>query len=393
MAIVQAMTTNDPRITLSPDREPERVEVPFLDLHGMHASVKEEILADIADLIDTSAFSNGPPVAEFERAFGQFCGTSSCVGVASGLDALRLALVAAGIESGDEVIVPANTFIATVEAVTQAGARPVLVDASEQDYNLDPAAVDAAVTPRSRYLLPVHLYGQLADMRALGPLAERHGLGILEDACQAHGAERDGVRAGKAGFAAAFSFYPGKNLGAMGDAGALVTEDAELAARVRMLREHGQSRKYEHDVPGYTARLDTLQALVLLRKLPLLAGWNDERRTAARYYADALAGVGDLVLPACAPGSEPVWHLYVVRTAEPDALAASLGERGIRTGRHYPAPIHLTRAYAHLGYRRGDFPIAERLAREVVSLPLFPGITEAQLDAVAAGVRAHFGQC
>ena len=190
------------------------------------------------------------------------------MGVASGLDALRLALVAAGIEPGDEVLVPANTFIATVEAVTQAGGRPVLVDVSEHDYNLDPAAVEAALTPRSRFLLPVHLYGQLADMGMLGALAERHGLKILEDACQAHGAERDGVRAGTGGLAAGFSFYPGKDLGAMGDAGALVTDDAELAARVRMLREHGQSRKYEHDVPGYTARLDTLQALVLLRKLP-----------------------------------------------------------------------------------------------------------------------------
>ena len=383
-------TTNDLQQAMTIDGEPGRVEVPFLDLHGMHAGIKEEILADVADLIETSAFSNGPAVAEFERAFAEFCGTSSCVGVASGLDALRLALVAAGIEPGDEVLVPANTFIATVEAVTQAGGRPVLVDVSEHDYNLDPAAVEAALTPRSRFLLPVHLYGQLADMGMLGALAERHGLKILEDACQAHGAERDGVRAGTGGLAAGFSFYPGKNLGAMGDAGALVTDDAELAARVRMLREHGQSRKYEHDVPGYTARLDTLQALVLLRKLPLLAGWNDERRAAARRYADVLAGIGDLVLPACARASEPVWHLFVVRTAEPGALAASLGERGISTGRHYPSPIHLTRAYAHLGYGPGDFPIAERLAREVVSLPVFPGITEAQIDAVAAAVRMHF---
>ena len=368
----------------------DRVEVPFLDLHGMHAGIKADILADMADLIETSAFSNGPAVAEFERAFAQFCGTSTCVGVASGLDALRLALIAAGIEPGDEVIVPANTFIATVEAVTQAGGRPVLADVSDHDYNLDPAAVEAAVTPRTRFLLPVHLYGQLADMNALRSLADRHGLKILEDACQAHGAERDGVRAGTGGLAAAFSFYPGKNLGAMGDAGALVTDDADLAARVRMLREHGQSRKYEHDVPGYTARLDTLQALVLLRKLPLLAGWNDERRAAARRYADVLEGVGDLVLPASARGSDPVWHLFVVRTADPAALAASLSERGISTGRHYPTSIHLTGAYAHLGYGPGDFPIAEGLAREVVSLPVFPGITEAQIDAVAAAVRAHF---
>jgi dTDP-4-amino-4,6-dideoxygalactose transaminase len=368
------------------------VAVPFLDLLEVHASIKDAVLADVAQLIDTSAFCNGPAVAQFEGEFARFCGTTSCVGVASGLDALRLCLVAAGLEPGDEVIVPANTFIATVEAVTQAGGQPVLADASEGDYNLDPSAAAAAVTPRSRFLLPVHLYGQLADMRALGALAERHGLQILEDACQAHGAVRDGVRAGRAGLAAAFSFYPGKNLGAMGDAGALVTDDAELATLMRALREHGQRRKYEHDVAGYTSRLDTLQALVLLRKLPRLPDYNEERRMAARFYGDALGGVGDLVLPPCPPGSDPVWHLFVVRTADPDALAASLRERGIGTGRHYPVPIHLTGAYAGLGYGPGDFPVAERLAREVLSLPIFPGISEAQLEAVVAGVRSHFRQ-
>jgi dTDP-4-amino-4,6-dideoxygalactose transaminase len=386
------MTTHDVALHGPVEQEPRRVDVPFLDLHGIHAAIKDEILADVAHLIDTSAFSNGPAVAVFEQEFARFCGTSTCVGVASGLDALRLALVAAGLGPGDEVIVPANTFIATVEAVTQAGARPILVDASEDDDNVDPAAVEAAVTPRTRFLLPVHLYGQLADMRALGALAERHGLRILEDACQAHGAQRDGVRAGTSGLAAAFSFYPGKNLGAMGDAGALVTDDPELAVRVRALREHGQRRKYEHEFPGYTARLDTLQALVLLRKLPLLAAHNEQRRAAARYYGDALAGLGDLVLPPCPPGSDPVWHLYVVRTAEPDALAASLRARGISTGRHYPEPIHLTRAYAGLGYAPGAFPVAERLARQVLSLPLFPGITEAQLEAVVDGARAYFSQ-
>jgi dTDP-4-amino-4,6-dideoxygalactose transaminase len=314
------------------------------------------------------------------------------VGVSSGLDALRLALLASGIAPGDEVILPANTFIATVEAVTQAGGRPILVDVSENDHNIDPAAVEAVLTARTRFLLPVHLYGQLAHMRALRALAERHGLLIVEDACQAHGSERDGLRAGRAGHAGAFSFYPTKNLGAMGDAGAVVTDDAGLAAHVRALREHGQRRKDHHDMPGYTARLDTLQALVLLRKLPCLVDWNEKRRAAARFYSDALAGVGDLVLPPCPRGSEPVWHLYVVRTAQPEALAASLRERGIGTRRHYPVPIHLPRAYAGLGHRRGDFPVAERLAREVLSLPMFPGITPAQLDAVVDGVAAFFGR-
>jgi dTDP-4-amino-4,6-dideoxygalactose transaminase len=364
--------------------------VPFLDLYGMHAAIKDDILDAVAELIDSSAFSNGPAVAEFEERFAAFCGTRFCVGVASGLDALRLALIAAGVGPGDEVIVPANTFIATVEAVSQAGARPVLVDAREEDCNLDPEAVEQALAPRTRVLLPVHLYGQLADMRPLLALAERHGLHILEDACQAHGAELDGIRAGQGGLAAAFSFYPGKNLGAMGDAGALVTDDAELAAQVRALREHGQRRKYHHDVPGYTARLDTVQALVLLRKLPLLGGWNEQRAAAARFYGDALDGVGDLVLPSCATDSRHVWHLYVVRTAAPEALAAFLRERGVSTGRHYPEPIHLTAAYANLGYRRGDFPVAERLAREVISLPMFPGITESQLEAVVEAVTAYF---
>lgn len=365
-------------------------KVPFLDLPRLHASLKAEILADVGDLIDSCAFTNGPGVGAFEEAFATFCGTRCCVGVSSGLDALRLGLIAAGVQPGDEVIVPANTFIASVEAVSQAGARPVLVDARESDYNLDPAAVEPAITARTRMLMPVHLYGQLADMATLRGIAQRHDLRLLEDACQAHGAGRDGIRAGGGGLAAAFSFYPGKNLGAIGDAGALVTGDDRLAARVRALREHGQRRKYHHDVPGYTARLDTLQALVLLRKLPLLNRWNEQRADAAALYRQGLAGLGDLVVPPCPAGSDPVWHLYVVRTGRPAALAAFLHDRGIATGRHYPIPIHLTEAYAHLGYRRGAFPVAERLAREVISLPMFPGITQTQIATVVDAVASYF---
>ena len=288
------------------------------------------------------------------------------------------------------MIVPASTFVATLEAVTQAGGVPVVVDVSDDDYCLDPAATSAAVGPRTHTLMPVHLYGQLADMRALRRIAEAKGSHILEDACQAHGAERDGFRAGAAGSAAAFSFYPGKNLGAAGDAGALVTEDAGTAARVRAMREHGQTAKYVHAYEGWTARLDAIQALVLSHKLPLLDGWNEQRRGAARFYGRELEGVGDLVLPAVPAGSSPVWHLYVVRTREPETLAAFLRERGIGTGRHYPAPVHLTEAYKWLGHRRGAFPVAEALARECLSLPMFPGISEAQLAAVADGVRAFF---
>ncbi len=277
-----------------------RSTVPFLDLARVHAPIADEVLGDVAELLETGAFTNGPPVAAFEAAFAAYCGAAHCVGVASGLDALRFALIALALEPGDEVLVPALTFIATFEAVTQAGGIPVPVEISAADYGLDPTAAAAAVGPRTRALLPVHLYGRLADMAALGALARQHGLAVVEDACQAHGASRDGLRPGSAG-PAAFSFYPGKNLGAMGDAGALVVDDAGLDRSVRSLREHGQSRKYEHDTIGWTARLDTVQAAFLLRKLPLLDGWNEQRRAAADLYSEGLTGVGDLVLPERRP--------------------------------------------------------------------------------------------
>ena len=364
--------------------------VPFLDLGLLHRDLKAEIVEEIADLVDSSAFTNGPQVREFEAAFAAYCGTEHCVGLASGLDALRLGLQAAGLEAGDEVVVAASTFVATLEAVTQAGGRPVVVDATDEDYNLDPAAVEAVLTERTRFLMPTHLYGQLADMRALLEVAERHDLTILEDACQAHGASRDGIAAGTAGLANAFSFYPGKNLGAFGDAGALVTDDEQLAALVRALREHGQTRKYVHDLEGWTARLDTIQAIVLQRKLPLLDRWNGERRAVAAKYDERLAGTGDLRLPPVPEGSEPVWHIYAIRTAAPEELAGFLRERGIGTGRHYPDPVHLAPAYAFLGHQRGEFPVAEALASEVLSLPMFPGMTEQQVDTVVAAVGDYF---
>lgn len=368
------------------------LEVPFIDLGSVQGAVKDEVLPALADIVASGAFTNGPEVAEFERAFAAYCHRDEGVGVASGLDALRLGLLAAGLEPGDEVIVPANTFIATFEAVSQAGGVPVPVDVRESDYNVDPAAVEAAVSPRTRALVPVHLYGQMADMQALRRIAAPLRLHLLEDACQAHGAERDGLRAGAVGDAAAFSFYPSKNLGAWGDAGALVTDDKLLATRVRALREHGQSEKYRHEVPGYTARLDTVQALVLLHKLPLLDGWNSERRAAAAFYSFELEGVGDLRLPPVPEGSEPVWHVYAVRTRNPDRLARFLGERGVATGRHYPECPHLSAAYTHLGLRRGAFPVAEALADELLSLPIFPGISELQLEAVTSCIREFFAR-
>jgi len=364
--------------------------VPFLDLHAIHDGLKADLLEAMSALIDAGDFTNGPAVAEFEQAFAEYCGTTLAIGLASGLDAVRLALIAAGLEAGDEVIVPANTFVATLEAVTQAGGRPVVVDMSEEDWNLDVALAEAAVTDRTRFVVPVHLYGQLADMRALEELAQRRGLQIVEDACQAHGAERDGVRAGASGRAAAFSFYPGKNLGAFGDAGALTTSDEQLAVKIRALREHGQTAKYVHDLEGYTARLDTIQAIVLLRKLAELDAWNAQRTEIASHYLRALCEVGDLELPPVAPGSEPVWHLFVVRTANPVALGTFLRERGIGTGRHYPQPVHLTGAYRSLGYEPGTFPLAERHAERVLSLPIFPGMSIEQADAVVTATRAFF---
>jgi dTDP-4-amino-4,6-dideoxygalactose transaminase len=368
----------------------ERIRVPFLDLGHAHAPIKDEILARISELIDRGDFTNGDAVAAFEVAFARLCGTRHCVGLASGLDALRLGLLAAGIEPGDEVVVPANTFIATFEAITQAGGVPVPADVSWSDYNLDPRAAERAIGPRTRFLLPVHLYGQLADMHTLAAIAGANDIRIVEDACQAHGAQRDGLRPGADGRTAAFSFYPGKNLGAMGDAGALVTDDDGLDAVVRALREHGQRVKHDHEWIGWTARLDTIQAIVLQCKLPCLRGGNDERQRLAALYDDALTGVGDLVLAPVPSGSQPVRHLYPVRTRDPGRLARRLASEGIATGRHYPQPAHLSGAYAHLGLGPGSFPVTETLARELLSLPIYPGMTEAQLTLVTDRIQDHF---
>jgi dTDP-4-amino-4,6-dideoxygalactose transaminase len=364
--------------------------VPFLDLGRMHAPIRNDVVAEIGELIDSNAFINGPQVKEFEAEFAAYTGATRCVGVASGLDALRLGLLASGLERGDEVIVPADTFAATFESVTQAGGVPVPVEVSDEDYNLDPAAVEATASARTRFLMPVHLYGQLSDMRALAAVADRAGMQIVEDACQSHGAVRDGIRSGELGRWAAFSFYPGKNLGAMGDAGALVTDDDEVADTLVALREHGQRAKYHHELDGYTARLDTMQAIVLRHKLPSLDAWNEQRREVARQYSERLADIGDLVLPNVPEGSEPVWHLYVVQTEAPDRLAGFLRERGIGTGRHYPEPPHLSKAFAGLGYRAGQFPVSERLAARCLSLPIFPGMTTDQVDATVAAIGSFF---
>jgi dTDP-4-amino-4,6-dideoxygalactose transaminase len=366
------------------------VRVPLLDLGASHHELRRDLVTAFEELIDSGAFTNGPQVAELETAFARYCDVPYCVGLASGLDALRLALVAMEPKPGEEAVLPANTFVATAEAVVQAGLIPVLADASERDYNLDPDAAGAAVTPRTRVVVPVHLYGQMADMVRLLADARSQGLDVVEDACQAHGARRDGLVAGAAGRAGAFSFYPSKNLGAFGDAGALVTGDERLAARVRALREHGQTVRHRHETVGYTARLDTVQAAVLLRKLALLPAWTAERRAIAGAYSQALDGVGDLRLPPLAPESEPAWHLYEIRTRRADRLAVFLDERGIQTGRHYPSPIHLTPAFAYLGHGPGAFPVSEALARELVSLPIYPGLGDDRLGAVVAAIQEFF---
>jgi dTDP-4-amino-4,6-dideoxygalactose transaminase len=369
--------------------KPERLDVPFVDLGPATRAVKRQVLERIAQTLDRGDFTSGSAVAEFEERFAEYCGLRHCVGVSNGLDALRMSLVASGLAGGAGVIVPASTFAATFEAVLQAGGNPVVVDVTDTDYTLDVGAAEGPSAGAS-HLLPVHLYGQMADMKHLAGVAETHGLQIVEDACQAHGARRDGIRAGHAAHAAAYSFYPAKNLGAMGDAGALVTDDEELAAHVRALREHGETRKYHHEHVGYTARLDTIQAIVLLEKLPLLDEWNLQRRRAARFYEQSLSGLDDLRLPQVPEGSEPVWHLYVVRTREPELLGRFLAARGVQTARHYPEPPHLAPAYRGLGFAAGDFPVAEALAREALSLPLYPGISDAQLEYVSAAVHEYF---
>jgi dTDP-4-amino-4,6-dideoxygalactose transaminase len=367
--------------------------VPFLDLSPSHKGLRKELLRGFGQIIDANAFHYGPEVESFEQAFASYLMIEHCVGVGSGIDALRLALIALGLEAGDEVIVPAATFIATFAAVTQAGGIPIPVDVTPDDYTIDVEILESALTSKTRAIIPVHLYGQMADMVALQAFAERHRLAILEDACQAHGATREGLVAGTVGAAGAFSFYPGKNLGAMGDAGAVVTDDAEIARRVRSLREHGERAKYDHEREGYTSRLDTIQALVLLKKLPYLAEWNAQRAAAAAAYSSLLTDLDAVTLPRTSAGSAPVWHLYAIRTADPTLLAGHLARRGIGTGRHYPIPPHLSDAFGWLGHGKGSFPVTEALSREVLSLPLFPGITEPQLAAVSRAVHDFFARC
>lgn len=367
------------------------MRVPFLDLHAHHAPLRAELDAAIAQVIDRSAFAGGPFVAAFEAEFAAHCGARHAVGVGNGTDALWLTLLALGVRPGDEVVTSPNTFIATAEAISFCGATPVFVDIDETTYTLDPKLIEAALTPRTRAIIPVHLFGQCADLDPILDLARRRNLPVVEDACQAHGAEYKGRRAGTLGVAGCFSFYPGKNLGAFGEAGAVVTNDEALKNKIQVLRDHGQAKKYYHSCIGWNARMDGIQAAVLSVKLKHLDAANARRRAHATEYAAFLADCEGLVLPIEADYNRHVYHIYAVRVPNRDRVLAALSELGIACGIHYPVPLHLQEAYRFLGHTRGMFPVAERCADEFLSLPMYPELTAAQVEAVAAALKQTVG--
>jgi dTDP-4-amino-4,6-dideoxygalactose transaminase len=384
--------------------------IPFLDLITPHIELEQELTSVFHKVLSTAGFIGGPMVEEFEKAYATFCDTAFSVAISSGTDALRFALMACGIKPGDVVVTVPHTFIATTEAISQAGALPEFVDIDERTYNMDPKKLreyfevqctadksGKLVSRRSgrpvTAVVPVHLYGQVADMDPIQELADRYGLIVIEDACQAHGAEYFSrkrsrwMKAGSIGRAAAFSFYPGKNLGACGEAGAVTTNDEALAAKIRMLRDHGQAKKYYHDIEGYNGRLDALQAGLLQAKLTHLAKWNAQRRERAAEYNRLFAGAGNVLVPPFEPSwSRAVYHLYVIRTADRDGMGAHLKASGIGSGIHYPIPLHLQKAYSAMGHKAGDFPVCEKAAAEIISLPMFPQLTGDQQAKVAREV-------
>ncbi|HEX2721473.1 MAG TPA: DegT/DnrJ/EryC1/StrS family aminotransferase [Gemmatimonadaceae bacterium] len=366
--------------------------IPFLDLVSQHAGLEEELLDVFRRALQGAAFIGGPELAAFESEFAAFCETADAAGVASGTDALRFALMVMKPEAGDEVITVSHTFMATSEAITQAGATIRFVDIDEESMNIDPAGVEAAITPRTVGIVPVHLYGQPANMDAILEIADRHGLWVIEDACQAHGARYKGRRVGSMGRMAAFSFYPGKNLGACGEGGAVTGSDAALMSLVRQYREHGQVKKYYHASEGYNGRLDAIQAGILRVKLRRLDHWTERRRRAADLYRDALADVSEVRLPSEHSDSRHVYHLFAVRTDRREALQAYLSARKIGSGLHYPLPLHLQDAYSGMGMRRGSLPVTERTADSILSLPMFAELTEEQVDRVASAIREFFGR-
>jgi dTDP-4-amino-4,6-dideoxygalactose transaminase len=363
------------------------MKVPFLDLKIQYESIRGEIATAIQKVLDNTAFAGGPFVEKFEKEFADFCGCRFAVGVGNGTDALWIALLMAGIGKDDEVITVPNTFIATAEAITFAGARPVFVDIDEKTYTMNPQLIEAAITPRTKAIIPVHLYGQMADMDPIMEIAKSRDLIVIEDACQAHGAEYKGRRAGSIGQAGCFSFYPGKNLGAYGEAGAVTTNNEKLAEKMRIFRDHGQARKYYHSMVGWNGRMDGIQGAVLSVKLKYLEAWNSARQTNARLYSRLLAGIKDVLVPFEDHYAKHVYHIYGIRVKNRDELIKSLAQKDIFCGIHYPVPLHLQDAYMSLGYRKGSFPVAERCAEQIVSLPMFAELTEEQIDFTAEEVK------
>ena len=363
------------------------ITVPFLDLKSHHAPLRGEFIGAIQEVIDAAAFAGGPFVTRFEADFAAYCDCPHAIAVGSGTEALWLTLLALGTGPGDDVITVPNTFMATAEAITYCGARPVFVDVDEHTYTMDPAALEDVITTRTKAIIPVHLFGQPADMDPILKVAREQGLYVVEDACQAHGAEYKGRRVGALGDAACFSFYPGKNLGAFGEAGAVVTRNPALQEKIRILRDHGQVCKYQHTMVGWNCRMDGIQAAVLRIKLRFLERSNQLRRSHAAHYDEALDGIGEVVTPVRVASVLHVYHIYAIRIPDRDEVIRSLSEKGVECGIHYPIPIHLQQAYRSLGYERGAFPIAERCASEFLSLPMFPELTSAQVEVVAQSVK------
>jgi dTDP-4-amino-4,6-dideoxygalactose transaminase len=359
------------------------VKVPFVDIAEQHRAIEPELREVFARVLEGSSFILGPEVVQFEDAFASYLNASHCVAVSSGTAALQLTLQALGIGCGDEVITVANTFIATAEAISAVGARPVFVDVDPVSYTMDPKAAEGAISPKTKALLPVHLYGQPADLDPLLAIARRNGIALIEDACQAHGATYKGKKVGTLGTASCFSFYPGKNLGCLGEGGAVVTSDPEIAEQVRVLRDHGSIRKYQHRVPGYNFRMEGLQGGFLSVKLKYLDCWNELRRRAATKYQKALSG-SSLILPTQMPYARHVYHLYVVQVEGRDGLRNRLSDAGIETGLHYPTPLHLQQAYSGLRYQAGSFPVTEYLSRRILSLPMYPDLTDEKIEHVAS---------
>jgi dTDP-4-amino-4,6-dideoxygalactose transaminase len=369
------------------------MKVPFLDLKAQYNTIKEEIHSAIDAVIENTAFAGGPFVAKFEKEFAAFNDCKHAIASGNGTDALWLALFGLGVGKGDEVITVPNTFIATAEAISLCGAEPVFVDVDDKTCNMNPALIEKAITKKTRAIIPVHLFGQPVDMDPVMAIAKKYNLFVIEDACQAHGAEYKGKKAGTIGDAGCFSFYPGKNLGAYGEGGATVTDNDAVAAKMQVFRDHGQPKKYYHDIIGWNARMDGIQGAILSVKLKYLKQWNDARRSHAKRYNELLAGISGLTLPTEADFARHVYHIYAIRVQNRDALMNALTAQDVGCGIHYPVPIHLQQAYGYMNLKEGAFPVAEKIAAELISLPMFAELTDDQIAFTAETIKKHLAKC